>query len=82
MSFTKSSRYLMVFLAFLGFANVYAMRVNLSVAIVSMVNHTAEEESEMHQQDLFWSHYKVKDIERAYCIRESLYPSQCVSKVN
>ena len=30
-----------VFLGFLGFANVYAMRVNLSVAIVYMVNHTA-----------------------------------------
>ena len=28
-------------MAFLGFANVYAMRVNLSVAIVAMVNHTA-----------------------------------------
>ena len=30
-----------MFLGFLGFANVYAMRVNLSVAIVYMVNHTA-----------------------------------------
>lgn len=28
-------------MGFLGFANVYAMRVNLSVAIVAMVNHTA-----------------------------------------
>ena len=28
-------------LGFLGFANVYAMRVNLSVTIVAMVNHTA-----------------------------------------
>lgn len=27
-------------LGFLGFANVYAMRVNLSVAIVAMVNST------------------------------------------
>lgn len=27
-------------LGFLGFANVYAMRVNLSVAIVAMVNNT------------------------------------------
>ena len=31
------------FLAFLGFANVYAMRVNLSVAIVAMVNNSAIE---------------------------------------
>lgn len=28
-------------MGFLGFANVYAMRVNLSVAIVAMVNQTA-----------------------------------------
>jgi hypothetical protein len=35
------ARYVMAFMGFLGFANVYAMRVNLSVAIVAMVNHTA-----------------------------------------
>jgi ACS family sodium-dependent inorganic phosphate cotransporter-like MFS transporter 5 len=28
-------------MGFLGFANVYAMRVNLSVAIVAMVNSSA-----------------------------------------
>lgn len=28
-------------MGFLGFANVYAMRVNLSVAVVAMVNATA-----------------------------------------
>lgn len=28
-------------MGFLGFANVYAMRVNLSVAIVAMINSTA-----------------------------------------
>lgn len=28
-------------MGFVGFANVYAMRVNLSVAIVAMVNNTA-----------------------------------------
>jgi len=33
-------RHIFVFLGFLGFANVYAMRVNLSVAIVYMVNNT------------------------------------------
>lgn len=41
---TKScikARYTLGFLGFLGFALVYAMRVNLSVAIVSMVNQTA-----------------------------------------
>ena len=34
-------RHLFAGLAFMGFANVYAMRVNLSVAIVAMVNSTA-----------------------------------------
>ena len=32
---------LIVLQGFLGFANVYSMRVNLSVAIVYMVNNTA-----------------------------------------
>lgn len=31
----------MALMGFLGFANVYAMRVNLSVVIVAMVNNTA-----------------------------------------
>lgn len=35
------ARHILGFLGFLGFANVYAMRVNLNVAIVAMVNHTA-----------------------------------------
>ena len=35
------ARHTFVFLAFMGFLNVYAMRVNLSVAIVAMVNNTA-----------------------------------------
>lgn len=34
------SRHILGILGFLGFANVYAMRVNLSVAIVAMVNST------------------------------------------
>lgn len=35
------ARQILGFMGFLGFANVYAMRVNLSVAVVAMVNHTA-----------------------------------------
>ncbi|XP_015838353.2 putative inorganic phosphate cotransporter [Tribolium castaneum] len=35
------ARHILGILGFLGFANVYAMRVNLSVAIVAMVNNTA-----------------------------------------
>ncbi|XP_057652538.1 putative inorganic phosphate cotransporter [Diorhabda carinulata] len=34
------SRHILGILGFLGFANVYAMRVNLSVAIVAMINTT------------------------------------------
>lgn len=34
------ARHILGLLGFLGFANVYAMRVNLSVAIVAMVNST------------------------------------------
>jgi len=34
-----SRRYLVAFLAFLGFWNVYALRVNLSVAIVAMTSN-------------------------------------------
>lgn len=32
-------RYVVAFMAFLGFCNVYAMRVNLSVAIVAMTTN-------------------------------------------
>ncbi|XP_046403298.1 putative inorganic phosphate cotransporter [Ischnura elegans] len=37
------TRHILAFLGFLGFANVYAMRVNLSVAIVAMTNSTTNE---------------------------------------
>ena len=36
------ARYALAVLSFLGFFNVYALRVNLSVAIVQMDNRTAE----------------------------------------
>lgn len=35
------ARHILGLMGFLGFANVYAMRVNLSVAMVAMVNNTA-----------------------------------------
>ena len=35
-------RHIFAILGFMGFLNVYAMRVNLSVAIVAMVNDTSE----------------------------------------
>ncbi|XP_039954507.1 putative inorganic phosphate cotransporter isoform X1 [Bactrocera neohumeralis] len=36
-----STRYFVTFMLFLGMANAYVMRTNMSVAIVAMVNHTA-----------------------------------------
>lgn len=38
-------RYVLIVLGFLGLANVYGMRVNLNVALVAMVNHTAVQET-------------------------------------
>eukprot|EP00095_Tigriopus_kingsejongensis_P002637 maker-scaffold441_size170131-snap-gene-0.28 protein:Tk02637 transcript:maker-scaffold441_size170131-snap-gene-0.28-mRNA-1 annotation:"hypothetical protein TcasGA2_TC006625" len=46
--FLGSCRMVFVFLGFLGFANAYAMRVNLSLAIVAMVNHTAVTPPDAH----------------------------------
>lgn len=57
MPFWRKKRYLVVLLAFFGFFNVYALRVNLSVAIVAMTeNRTVEHEdgSVTYQQDFHW----------------------------
>lgn len=37
--FWQKRRYLVVFMAFLGFCNVYTLRVNLSVGIVAMTEN-------------------------------------------
>lgn len=37
--FWRKRRYVVVFLSFLGFFNVYSLRVNLSVAIVAMTEN-------------------------------------------
>ncbi|XP_029649434.1 sialin [Octopus sinensis] len=39
--FWTSYRFLLAILGFLGFVNIYTIRVNMSVAVVCMVNHTA-----------------------------------------
>jgi len=37
-----SCRIVLMFMGFLGFVNVYCLRVNLSVALVAMLNHTQQ----------------------------------------
>ena len=37
-----SCRLVLMFMGFLGFVNIYCLRVNLSVALVAMVNHTQQ----------------------------------------
>ena len=54
----KQSRYNRIYLGFLGFVNVYAMRVNLSVAIVYMVNNTAINATSSDKDGPFaWTEY-------------------------
>lgn len=38
------TRHFVTFMLFLGMANAYVMRTNMSVAIVAMVNHTFVEQ--------------------------------------
>lgn len=45
------ARHILGIMGFLGFANVYAMRVNLSVAIVAMVNSTTPQVSNASTYD-------------------------------
>ena len=41
------ARYVLAIMGFLGFFNVYTLRVNLSMAIVAMVNETADPTSHL-----------------------------------
>ncbi|GAB0099705.1 hypothetical protein DMENIID0001_155920 [Sergentomyia squamirostris] len=56
--FWKKRRYVVVLMAFLGFFNVYSLRVNLSVAIVAMTekkNITLENGTVVEHQDFPWT---------------------------
>ncbi|KAG4071293.1 hypothetical protein HA402_003997 [Bradysia odoriphaga] len=64
-------RYLVMFLAFLGFINLYTMRVNLSVAIVAMTkNQTVQHEdgTESWNRPFDWS-----NVERGYALGAFFY---------
>ncbi|XP_055704445.1 sialin-like [Phlebotomus papatasi] len=55
--FWQKRRYILVFMAFLGFINVYALRVNLSVGIVAMTevkNVTLENGTVVEQAEFDW----------------------------
>jgi len=45
-----SCRLVLIFMGFLGFMNVYYLRINLSVALVAMVNHT-QHASQSHNEN-------------------------------
>lgn len=45
------SRHVLAFMAFLGFFNVYCLRVNLSVALVAMVNSTNNDPSSVNSTE-------------------------------
>ena len=45
------SRHALAFWAFLGFFNVYCLRVNLSVALVAMVNSTSSDSTSLNSTE-------------------------------
>lgn len=54
-------------LSFLGFVNVYCLRVNLSVALVDMVNSSASEKTNYnhsHADDLCIANDSSSDLHR------------------
>ncbi|VEN34668.1 unnamed protein product, partial [Callosobruchus maculatus] len=56
--FWKKRRYVVALLAFLGFFNVYALRANLSIAIVAMTelkNYTLENQTVITKPEFDWS---------------------------
>ncbi len=55
-----SARYTLAFLSFLGLLNIYAMRVNLSVALVAMVNTTLTNHSSVCPAVLNMTHIPKK----------------------
>jgi len=60
-----------MFLAFLGFTNLYTMRVNLSVAIVAMTqNRTMQHEN---GTETWEQHFDWNSVERGYALSAFFY---------
>lgn len=66
-------RYVVTFMAFTGFFNVYAMRVNLSVALVAMVNSSTETPHTNYSNDCPIIGNQTKDSK--VCLRAKLFYS-------
>ena len=66
-------RHVFSFLGFLGFLNVYAMRVNLSVAIVAMVNSTSTSNSSSSTNITNNTGEKISERERFECPAKTIF---------
>lgn len=85
LSFSRGipKRYLLLFLVFLGFVNIYGLRVNLNVALVAMVNNRTytlggvrvEEPAEFH-----WNS-KTQGNEAQHLHEGGLFDSFSISKL-
>lgn len=64
-------RHLVTFLLFLGMANAYVMRTNMSVAIVAMVNQTALPRDKTENDDECGTGYSRNSSTYAVSIREN-----------
>jgi MFS transporter, ACS family, solute carrier family 17 (sodium-dependent inorganic phosphate cotransporter), other len=77
--FWKRRRYFVVMMAFFGLFNVYALRVNLSVAIVAMTeNRTIEHENgtKSYEQDFPWD-----SKQKGYILSSFFYGYLCTQVI-
>ncbi|KAL7304111.1 hypothetical protein TKK_0003569 [Trichogramma kaykai] len=82
------ARYCMAIMGSIGMAIIYGFKVNLSIAIVAMVNHTAVKEL-MHNQSLANATFKMANLSttttarpRGYATTPRSYYSTTTSKYN
>lgn len=63
------TRHFVTFMLFLGMANAYVMRTNMSVAIVAMVNHTHVDAGSHELLDDECPDYMTNDTSSVSCIQ-------------